>query len=355
MSTKDTTSTSNKAGLPPGTLMHIGIKKTEKVKVSVVQYSVKKAELIECENPEDCFPFKSKRGNSWINISGLHDVQTIQAIGKKFGLDNLLLEDILNTKNRPKASVYPNYTFFTLKMLGTNKDGRSINSEQISFVLGKGWLLSFQEKDGDLFDNIRSRIMDGNAKLRNQGVDYLFLRCIDTIIDNYFYVSEFFTDKFDRLEERVLKYADKKQLVEIQQRKRMLRNFRKAVFPVREGLNIVQKDRCDLINNDHDKYIEDIYGHHVQLSENIDNLKENLGAIMDLYHTEVANRMNQIMQVLTIISTIFVPLTFIAGIYGMNFEIMPELQWEYGYLTVWVVMILIIVGLLYFFRRKRWL
>ena len=344
-----------KVGLPPGTLIHIGTKKTEQVKVSYIDYSKTEINQSECKSIQDCYPLKATETVSWINIDGLNDIDLIQALGTEFGIDNLALEDVLNTNHRPKLEEHENYIFLTLKMLGIGKSRKSVISEQVSFFLGKNWLISFQEQEGDIFNIVRSKLEDDKSNIRQQKVDFLLYRLIDTIVDNYFYVSEYFIDEIENLEEKVLKESSNESLHEIQSLKKQLIKFKKSVTPLREAIMFLQKDNSTFIGKSTLRYLRDVYDHLIQLNDNIDTQKDMLASIMDLYLTGVSNRMNEIMKVLTIMATIFIPLTFIAGIYGMNFEIMPELKWKYGYLGVWGVMILVLVLMLVYFKRKKWL
>lgn len=346
---------SKKAGLPPGTLVHIGKRRAENVRITVIDYDEQHYQETECKSPEECFPFKDKKTVSWINIDGLHEPETIQRIGNHFGLHPLLLEEILNTMHRPKLEDFESHIFLTLKMLGINKKGTSIVTEQVSMVLGDGWLLTFQERQGDLFDSFRQRLREGKAAARKRGPDYLLYRLMDTIVDNYYFVIEHFNDSIERLEEQVLQVPDQGVLHELQRLKRLLISFRRSVSPLREVVGTLQKDGNKLIQKGTERYLHDVYEHIIQLNDHIEAQRDMLGGIMDLYHSGVSNKMNQVMQVLTIISTIFIPLTFIAGIYGMNFEHMPELGWMYGYFGVLGLMVIVVIIMVLYFKKKRWL
>lgn len=344
-----------KAGLPPGTLIHVGKKKSENVKISVLDFNDEIFDAVEVKNEIDCSVYKDPTTVSWINVDGLHNIDLMRSLGDQFELHNLLLEDILNTNHRPAAEEYDDHIFLTLKMLGVSKSGKSIVSEQVSFVLGSDWLLSFQEKEGDLFDSVRNRLKEAKGNIRKNGADYLLYALVDTIVDNYFFVSEYFSEKIEAVEEVVLTGADHTTVHEIQRLKKLLIDFRKSISPLREAVSALQRDNSVLISQNTRRYLRDVYEHLIQVSDSIESHRDLLASIMDLYLSGESNKMNKTMQVLTIIATIFIPMTFVAGIYGMNFDHMPELHWEYGYHAAWGVMLVILVIMVIFFRRKRWL
>jgi len=344
-----------KAGLPPGTLIHVGKKKSENVKISVLDFNDEIFDAVEVKNEIDCSVYKDPTTVSWINVDGLHNIDLMRSLGDQFELHNLLLEDILNTNHRPAAEEYDDHIFLTLKMLGVSKSGKSIVSEQVSFVLGSDWLLSFQEKEGDLFDSVRNRLKEAKGNIRKNGADYLLYALVDTIVDNYFFVSEYFSEKIEAVEEVVLTGADHTTVHEIQRLKKLLIDFRKSISPLREAVSALQRDNSVLISQNTRRYLRDVYEHLIQVSDSIESHRDLLASIMELYLSGESNKMNKTMQVLTIIATIFIPMTFVAGIYGMNFDHMPELHWEYGYHAAWGVMLVILVIMVIFFRRKRWL
>lgn len=346
---------SKKAGLQPGALVHIGRKKTDKVKISVINYNVDKFSLSENITPNELKDALEEGKISWVNIDGLHDTEAIASIGSLFNLHPLLLEDVLNTRHRPKLEEFDDYLFLSLKMLGLSKDGNSIIHEQVSMVLGKNWVISFQEMEGDIFDVIRERIRESKGNVRKMGADYLFYRLIDTVVDNYFIVTENISDATEKLEEVVLNSSDTNSLSEIQRLKKQLINLRRTINPLREAISLMQKEDSQLISKVTRRYLIDVYEHIIQINESIDTHRDMVTGIMELYHSGVSNRMNQVMQVLTIIATIFIPLTFVAGIYGMNFDNMPELHWKYGYFAVWGFLFIIFIIMMMYFKRKKWL
>jgi len=343
-----------KIGLPPGTLQYVGNIPENKVRVSVIDYLSDNFQEVEVGKIADVFQFKDSKTASWINIDGLHDVEMIAELGEYFGIHNLILEDILNTNHRPKLEDYEDFLFLTLKMLNVDEQ-QIVQTEQVSLILGKNWLITFQEQQGDLFDKIRLRLRDHQSKIRKKGIDYLFYALIDIIVDNYFIVTENFKDQIEEIEDKVIATLDKRNLVEVQEMRNQLISFRKALVPLREALIELKGGSFSTINKKTAPYLSDVYEHTLFLFETTSYLQENLNNILELYHSGISNKTNQIMQVLTIISTIFIPLTFIVGVYGMNFESIPEIHWKYGYVYVWILMIGIILGMLKYFKNKKWL
>ena len=346
---------SKKAGLPPGILMHVGKRMLEDIRISVIDYTATDYFETECKTIEEVFEFKDKKSVTWINIDGLHDVEVIAKIGEHFNLHPLLQEDVLNTKHRPKLEEYDDCLFLMLKALNVDEEQDEILSEQMSFVLGPNWVISFQEKKGDVFDGLRQRIKENKGTIRQKSVDYLLYRLIDTVVDHYFLVTEYVSDSTIDLEERVFIDPDEDALREIHRMKKGLVNLRKTTGPLREAILSLYKDGNKLIKESTRRYLQDVYEHIIQTNETIESQRDTVASIMDLYMTGVSNKMNQVMKVLTVIATIFIPLTFIAGIYGMNFDNMPELHWKSGYFMVWGIMGIVALFMLYFFKRKKWL
>jgi magnesium transporter len=346
---------SGKAGLPPGTLVHIGTQKADEVTISAIDYNFNAFIKEEDLHASACAKYKSVDTNTWINVNGLHQVDTLSVIGEVFSLHPLLLEDILNTNHRPKFEEFEEYVFVTLKMIGIHENNESLVYEQLSLILGKSWLISFQEQPGDIFSGLRERMEINKGPIRKNGIDYLFYRLIDTVVDYYFLVIEHFSERIAKLEEKVIQTPNETVLREIQVYKRHLMEFKKSVMPLREILSELMKDEVKFIKKSTVRYLADVYDHIVQVNEMVDVQRDILSSTMDLYQSGISNKTNQVMQVLTIIATIFIPLTFIAGIYGMNFENMPELGWKYGYFAIWGLMILICIIMLIYFRSKKWL
>ena len=290
---------------------------------------------------------------SWINVDGLTDQELIQKISKHFDLHYLLVEDLLNTDHQPKADEFEDHLFFTLKML-YRIEGQSIDYEHISFVLGKNYLISFQEKEGDIFDNIRTRIKQDSGIIRKRGSDYLLYRLIDAIVDSYYSVLESIGRRVEEIEDNISSNATELDFIEIQKLRKEFIYLRKVVYPLREALNKVIKNEEGFIEERNEKYFSDVYDHVIHLIDSLDTYTDLTSTLMDLYMNTINYRMNEVMKLLTVITTIFIPLSFIAGVYGMNFHNMPELQTQNGYYIVLVTMGVIFVAMIGYFKYKKW-
>ncbi len=345
----------------PGTVTYIGRKESVETRLEVIDYNKESFERYISTNPEDAFNFEDDDKNTWININGLNNTPEIEKLGKYYDLHPLILEDIVNTNQRPKVDEFQDYIFLVVKMLYYPKDSAqktngTLVNEHISIVVGKDYVLTFQEADGDVFEGIRDRLANAKGRIRNHGTDYLLFSLLDAIIDQYFEVIDSIGDKIELLEDNLFQAQPSDDITfEIQELKRTILRIRRAVFPLREVLSRLEKLDNDLIDDKTGNYFRDLYDHIIQVSENIDIYREMTWGLMDMYMTTISNKMNEVMKVLTIIATIFIPLTFIAGIYGMNFENMPELEWEYGYFVLLGIMILIFMMMIYYFKRKRWI
>ena len=346
---------SRKAGLPPGTLVHIGEKKTEQIRITLIDYNEQNIQEKVVESVEECFPFKEMPTVTWINIDGLHNIETIEKIGKHFELHPLILEDILNTGQRPKCEDYEKCLFMVLKMLIYNNESNSIQSEQISLVLGQNFVISFQETVGDVFEQIRDRIRNAKGRIRKMSADYLAYALIDAIVDNYFLILERMGEQIESMEEELIAKPSDKTVRRIHALKRELIFLRKSVWPLRELVNIMEKTESSLISDATGPYLRDVYDHTIQVIDTVESFRDMVSGMLDIYLSSISNRMNAVMKVLTIIATIFIPLTFIAGIYGMNFKFMPELEWKWGYFIVLIIMAVVAAVMLIYFKRKKWL
>ncbi|MFW9916123.1 MAG: magnesium/cobalt transporter CorA [Candidatus Thorarchaeota archaeon] len=344
-----------KVGLPPGSLVHTGVQKIEKVKIQIIAYDEKNFMEKEVASIEDCLPFKGRPTVTWINIDGLHDAQVIEKIEKPFGIHPLTLEDIMNIGQRPKLEAFEDHLFIVLRMLSFDKESRKIRSEQVSLILGPDFVFSFQETDWDLFNPIRDRIRTSQGRLRRLGGDYLAYSLMDIIVDQYFLILESFGDVVEEIEEELMDNPSPNTLQEIRGLKRDLINLRRSVWPLREVVAGLERSESSLIDEKTSVYFRDVYDHTIQVIETVETFRDMVSGMLDMYLSSVSNKMNEIMKVLTIIATIFIPLTFITGLYGMNFEYMPELEWQLGYPMVWLVMIAITVVMAAYFRRKGWL
>jgi len=346
---------SRKAGLPPGTLVHIGEQKAEEVKITAIDYDEARFQEREIETVEECFLFKDKPTVTWINVDGIHEVEVLELLGECFGLHPLVLEDILNTDQRPKMEDFSDYIFIVLKTFSYNDQRDELEAEQISLILGPSFVLSFQERTGDVFDPIRERIRNGKGRIRRMGADYLAYCLLDSIVDHYFVVLEQVGEEVEFLEEELVTNPTPETLQTIHNLKRDMIFLRKSVWPLREVIGALERGELSLIRESTGIYLRDVYDHTIQVVDTIETFRDMISGMLDIYLSSVSNRMNEVMKVLTIIATIFIPLTLIAGIYGMNFQYMPELGWRWGYPVVWLVMLVIGVLMLVYFRRKKWL
>lgn len=344
---------SKKTGLPPGTLVHIGERRTEKVTFTVFRYGAAGCEELQPHQANQLAP-PDDESVVWINVSGVHNVEVLEAIGKQFVLHPLLLEDIANTDQRPKLDDYETYFFLVIKMMSLT-DRKEIAVEQVSLVLGRNYVLSFQENGTDVFQPVRERLRGGKGRLRQSGADYLLYALVDAIVDQYFAVLEFMGEKIELLQQTVVADPKPETLNEIHGLKRQLLFVRRAVWPLRDVMNNLSRSDCPFLQEATKLFFRDVYDHVVQIVDTIETLREMVSASLDIYLSSVSYRLNAVMRVLTVITTIFMPLSFIASIYGMNFEHMPELKSTWGYPIVLVAMTVVGLGMLVLFRNKRWL
>ncbi len=347
---------SKKAGLPPGTLVHIGERTTGQVKITIMDYDEKSFLEREADTVEACFAFKDKPTVTWINVEGIHNVEILAKLCDCFGLHPLVQEDILNSDQRPKMEDYGSYLYIVLKMLSFNEKNNELVTEQISLILGPNFVISFQEGiEGDVFNQIRDRIRNDKGRIRKMGVDYLAYSLIDSIVDSYFAILEKTGESIELLEEKLITNPAPEILHTIHNLKRDMIFLRKSVWPLRELISGLQRGESALIRPDTQLYLRDVYDHTIQVMDTIETFRDMLSGMLDIYLSSISNRMNAVMKVLTIIATIFMPLTFMAGVYGMNFKYMPELEWRFGYPVVLLIMFAIGILMLIFFKRKKWL
>ncbi|MGD9898851.1 MAG: magnesium/cobalt transporter CorA [Calditrichaceae bacterium] len=346
---------SKKIGLPPGTMVFVGDKKVENVSISVIDYNQDHYEARQLLKIEEAFPFKKTPTVSWLNINGLHDIEILEKIGSHYDIHPLILEDILNTDQRPKVEVFENYIFIVLKMITYNAVKEDVLIEQVSLLIGDNFVITFQEFEGDLFQPVRERIEGGKGRLRKSGPDYLMYAIMDVLIDNYFFVLEQLGETVENLEEKVLLEPSQLIIHDIQRMKRELIFLRKSVWPLREVISNLIREDSVLIKSTTDPFLRDLYDHTIQVVDTVETFRDMVSGILDIYLSSISNKMNEVMKVLTIIATIFIPLTFFAGIYGMNFEFMPELHFRWAYPALWGAMLTIAIIMVAYFRRKRWL
>jgi magnesium transporter len=345
---------SKKSGLPPGALVHVGEKKIEKTRIRVIDYDEDGIEERELASVDECFPYKDSPAMTWINIDGLHEVDVIQKLGDGFGLHPLVLEDIVNTGQRPKMEDFEDYLFLIIKMLTYDDEEGVVKAEQFSLVLGPHYVISFQEKVGDVFEPLRERLRKGKGRIRKGGPDYLLYALIDAIVDNYFVVLENIAEEIESLEDRIMIDPTTDLLQTIHNLKRELIFLRKSVWPLREAVSALERGDSGLVQEKTAIYLRNVYDHTIQIVDTIETFRDMVSGMLDVYLSSVSNRMNEVMKVLTIIATIFIPITFLAGIYGMNFKNMPELEWAWGYPLLWCIILVVGLIMVLYFRKKKW-
>ena len=342
-------------GLPPGSLVHVGEKTTAKTRITLIDYDAEQFQEKELTSIEECFPFKDKPSVTWLNIDGIHDVDLIEKIDSHFGIHPLVLEDIVNTTQRPKMEDYGEYIYIVFKMLEYDAKLEDIHPEQMSLILGSNYLISFQEKEGDVFNVIRDRLRQNKGRVRKMGADYLAYCLMDTAIDDYFVVLERLGEQLESVEFRLMTNVHTALTEDIHYFKREMLFLRKHIWPLREMISNLQKSESKLIKKTNAIFLRDAYDHTIQVMDTIESYRDLLSGMQDIYLTSINNRMNEIMKVLTIISTIFMPITFIASIYGMNFKHMAELESPWGYPAALTVITLVAFAMLAYFKRKKWI
>ena len=355
MTPESLSSASAKAGLPPGSLIHVGEVPQSETRISVIDYNKQGVHEAVIESVDEIAKYQEKESITWVNVEGLKNVAMIEDIGVQFNIHPLVLEDILNTHQRPKVEEYDDCLYIVLKNLLIEKQEFSVRYEQISIVLTDKFVFTFKEKQDDIFASIIRRIHNGKGPIRSSGSDYLSYVVLDTIVDQYFTLQDSLDDIIDTIEDALLTNPDTQVLVTIQGLKRELVYIRKSISPVRELLNTIQRIDSPLVHEKTQIYFRDVFDHVLRVSEAMESNREMLSGLLDIYISSVSNKMNEVMKVLTVFASIFIPLTFIAGIYGMNFDYMPELRWKWAYPVLWLVFVGISVTLLVYFKKKKWL
>lgn len=342
-------------GQPPGTLHYDRTPRVDNVSIQVMDYGPEACQVRTTTDVEDTFRLRDSDTVSWIDVEGLHDTELLNRFGTHFGLHPLVLEDILNTHQRPKLEEYDDYLYLVVRMLapGANDDG--LHSEQVSVILGKRFVITFQEIPGDVFDPVRKRIDAGKGRVRRMGTDYLVYTLIDSIVDNYFLVLEKLAGRIEQVEDSITAGPQPEDLAHVHQLRRELVYLRRTVWPLRDVVVELERSETDMVSDDVRVYIRDLHDHVVQVIESMENFRDVLASLQDLYVSSIGQRTNEVIRVLTIISTIFVPLTFLAGVYGMNFDRIPELHWRWGYLGFWGASVVVAIGLVFFLRSRRWI
>jgi len=347
---------SKKAGLSPGTLMHIGTPKPGKTRISLIEYDGDHLAERQISSLDQCSTRTAAPTITWINVDGLAQLEVMQHFGSCYGIHPLVLEDILTTDQRPKAEDHTDYLYLVLKMLAMDESSGAIKTEQVSIILGVNFVISFQEGlEGDVFDPVRERLTKGQGWMRTAGPDFLVHALLDIIVDNYFLVLESLAEKIEQIEEELIDDPSTMTMHAIYRLKREMLFLHKAIWPLREVVGGLQRRDTPLISDTTVIYLRDLYDHTIQVVDTLETLRDMLSGMLDIYLSSVSNRLNAVMKVLTIIATIFMPLTFLAGIYGMNFKHMPELEWQWGYPALLVLMLVITGAMLLYFQKKKWL
>jgi magnesium transporter len=343
------------SGSMPGTIVHTGVRKVDAVTFDVVYYNADGFEEYHPATLEDCFPFEGPRQTSWLNVDGLHDTEQITRLGELAHLHPLVIEDIANTSQRPKIENYDGRVYIVMRMLRANPETNEIDEEQLSLVLSAHTLISVQEAPGDVFDPVRDRIRNARGKIRQRGPDYLAYALMDAVVDEYFAIIEALSDRLEATEDAVLGDPTRDDMANLHRLRGELLIVRRAIYPLREIFSALIRDDLDLITDETKLFLRDTYDHAVQIIDSVETLRDVVSGLMELYVSNVSLRMNEVMKVLTVVGTVFIPLTFLVGVYGMNFRAMPELNWPWAYPLLWVVMILLASGMIFHFHRRGWL
>jgi magnesium transporter len=352
---KSLTSSSEKIGLSPGSLIHVGEVFDNDTVITLINYDATTLEEKVISSVEEMLPYRDKSTTTWVNIEGLQDVELIRTIGKSFKIHSLVLEDILHTHQRSKFEDYENYLFMVVKNLSLGLGDFSIEYEQISILVFKNFIFTFKEKPTLLFDPIKIRIQNSKGRIRKFSSDYLAYVVLDTVIDEYFSLQDSLDELMEQIEDELLLSPSTETLNTIQHVRRELIFVRKSISPLRELLSGLHRSDSPLIDEKNRRYFGDVYDHALRVIESMESYRELITGMMDIYLSSVNNKMSETMKVLTVFASIFIPLTFIAGVYGMNFEYMPELKMRWAYPALWGFFITVSVGLMIYFKRKKWL
>jgi magnesium transporter len=346
---------STKTGMPPGSLVYVGDKVPKGTRIRVIDYDETHYEQREVTDIKDILKYKKTNTITWINFDGIHNPELIEKVGQEFDLHPLVMEDILNTDQRAKVDDYEDYIYMVARMFYNIRGIDEIHSEQISIIVGKTFVLSFQETEGDVFDILRDRLKFNKGKIRKMGSDYLGYCLLDIMVDNYFSIIEKIGEDLEGIEDELTGEPSPNTLQRIHNLKQRMIFLRKSVWPLREAISRFQRLENHLIADETKIYMRDVYDHTIQVIDAIESYRDTTSSMIDIYLSSISYKMNEIMKVLTIISTIFIPLTFIVGVYGTNFHYLPEVSWKYGYFMMWTVMIVSAGFMLYYFRRKNWI
>jgi len=352
--------TASKAGLPPGSPVFVGEKVAAAFGISVVEYGPEHFSVAVCNRPEEAGKTRAAGANTWIRVHGLHDAAAVEALCLRFGLHPLTIEDILHTGQRPKIDYYEDYLFLVINLVSHDKESGEMSMEQISLILGRDLLISFQEKDSAIFAPVLDRIRANKGRIRKMGAGYLAYSLLDTVVDSFFAVLEKIGEEIEDLEEELIAAPSPDTLQSIHFLKREMILLRKSIWPLREIINGLQRDESQFLDGAVLPFLKDLYDHTIQILDTVETFRDIIAGMIDIYLSAVSNRMNEVMKVLTMFAVVFIPLTFIAGVYGMNFNPgrspfnMPELNWYFGYPFALGLMASTVLVMLLYFRRKKW-
>jgi magnesium transporter len=342
------------AGLTPGTPVHVGERKSEQTRLFLCTYEESGSREIEAATVEEAVQLEAEPGVAWIDVRGIHDVAVIEKLGQRFNLHPLILEDIMNTDQRPKLEDYGDYLFLVFKDLSYDSGTHRISLSQVSIVLGKDFVVSFQEGPEDSFAAVRERIRNGKGRIRRMGPDYLVYSLLDAAVDNYFTVIERVGEEIEYVEDELTLAVKRTTLRAIHRLKIESLMLRKSIWPLRDVVVGLERGGSEFVKESTSLYLMDLHDHVLQAVDTVETYRDMVTGMVDIYLSSVSNKMNEIMKVLTIIATIFIPLTWIAGIYGMNFEYMPELKQWWGYPAVLAFMIFLGVSMMVYFKKRKW-
>lgn len=343
-------------GLPPGTLVYTGEKEKEPVTVTLIEYDQNSYLEKKIDDLNEILFSKENEKVSWITIDGVHEIKLMEKIQSYFNIHPLAMEDIVHTTQRPKAEEYQEQLFIVTRMFIYDEENHELKNEQVSFILGRNYLLTFLEDPGDVFNAVRDRIRKDGTKIRSNGADFLAYALIDAIVDSYFHILEKLGEEIEELEDRLVVQPTREDLQAVHHMRRNMILLRKSVWPLREVISHLQRNEHQIINQSTQIYLRDVYDHIIQIMDTIESYRDMIVGMLDVYLSSTSNKLNEVMKFLTIISTLFIPLTFLAGVYGMNFQNFPELEMEWMYpWGFWAVSLLISFGMILFFKRKKWL
>ncbi len=342
-----------KAGAPPGTMVYTGQRQTDRVHIHLTQYH---GDFFQVQTALDALPEPhTDQATCWFDMRGLHHIELVEQLGTRFGMHPLALEDVVDVQQRPKMELYEKGVLIIIKAFAFNSDTLDLSTEQVSIYLCEGTVLTFQEDVGDLFKSVRKRLESSSGRIRSRGADYLAYALVDNVVDKYFIVIDQIEVELDKLEEVIMRSPDVETKSKIHDLRLSLLTLRKSISPLRELMNRFSDSESTLVTADTQVYVRDLRDHVIQITDLIETYRDVTNGLYDLYVSEISFRMNSVMQTLTIVSTIFIPLSFLVGVYGMNWDNMPELHTNYGYFVLWGVMLSVILGMLAWFRYRRWI